>query len=99
MKAQGLLPKNQHSSLSVMNEHVDAYLRYALQYPFTTDKIKKKIVRFFKHLLLARSDQFIQETEGKDSGIENKSLDQVRNGFVFKLQDMVVSKDRKGNVR
>lgn len=74
MKAQGL-PHNLHSFLSVMNEHVESYIRYALQYPLTTDKIKKKLVRFFHNLFLHRSSQFIQDTKCEESGVENKSMD------------------------
>jgi hypothetical protein len=79
----------------MMNRHVEAYLRYALQYPCTTDKIKRKIVKFFHHLLLNRSSQFIRETKCKDSGIEKKTMDQVRKEFLVKLPDMVRSIERE----
>lgn len=89
MEAQGL-PKNMHSFLSNMNEHVGSYIRYALQYPFTTDRMKKKLVRFFHSLFLDRSSQFIRETGCKESGVENKSMDQVRKAFAFNLHKVVV---------
>lgn len=86
MKTQEL-KNNLHSFLALMNTHVESYLRYALQYPFITIKVKKRVLRFFKHLFLVRSEEFIRQTKCKESGIENKTLDQVRDGFIKRLNN------------
>lgn len=92
MEREGL-KENLHSFLRVMlDRHIEAYLRYAMQHPFTK---KEKIVRFFHHLMLERSSQFIRETKCQDSGMENQTIPQVKKGILAKLQEMVKSLERK----
>lgn len=87
MIREGLNASRLQSFLSVtVNRHINAYVRYTLQYPHLKDKAKRKIWKFLNHLLLDRSSQFIRETKCQDSGIENQTMDQVRRGFSSKLK-------------
>lgn len=70
--------------LRLLNEHVEAYLRTAFQYPISQKKVVP-LFRFFLRLVISRCRNFVRQTGCEESGVPGLNISQVQENYVATL--------------
>ena len=76
--------------LRLLNEHVEAYLRTAFQYPISQKKVVP-LFRFFLRLVISRCRNFVRQIGCEESGVPGLNISQVQENYVATLVEKQLS--------